>query len=83
MFVYPNPTQGTTNIVVHNMKDKKINIKLFNILGKEVKDLFNGQVSENYHQIDTDLSSLDKGIYFVSIYQGSNLIASDKILLSK
>ena len=52
-------------------------------VNKEVKDLFNGQVSENYHQIDTDLSSLDKGIYFVSIYQGSNVIASDKILLSK
>ena len=83
MFVYPNPTQGTTNIVVHNMQDKNINVKLFNILGKEVKNLFDGQVSENYHQIDTDLSSLDKGIYFVSIYQGSKLIVSDKIILSK
>lgn len=57
--VYPNPTDGILNV---NIPESRANVKISNILGKEVK-FFKLTSTENI----LDLSSLTPGMYFIEI----------------
>ena len=58
--------------------------KLVNILGAEVKDLFEGEVASNYYALDyIDLSALKTGIYFVKVVADGSIIRTDKLILNK
>ena len=79
--IYPNPTNGATNIIVDNMEDKYIQLKLTNILGSEIKLLFDGVVLSKQKAIDADLSGLENGVYFITIYSEGRTVLTDKIVL--
>jgi len=81
--VYPNPTSGLTNILMENLADKDVQVKLMNILGADVKLLFDGSVISKYQTFDTDLSQFEDGIYFISAYSEGKAIITDKIILFK
>ena len=81
--IFPNPSVGDVNILISAIKDKTINVKLLDILGKEVKDIFSGQVLQDNLQLETNLSSLDRGIYFISVSEGNTVISTEKIILNK
>jgi hypothetical protein len=74
---------GDVNVLVSGVKDRTINVTVFDILGKEVKDVFSGQVMQDNLQLETNLSSLDKGIYFISVSEGNTVINTGKIILNK
>ena len=81
--IFPNPSVGDVNVLISAIKDKIINVKLLDILGKEVKDIFSGQVLQDNLQLETNLSSLDKGIYIISVSEGNTVISTEKIILNK
>ena len=81
--VFPNPSLGITNIVLNDLEGKNIKVKAHNILGKEVKVIYEGLVMQEMLQIETDLSSLEKGIYFISVYEGHDALITDKLILDK
>jgi len=81
--VYPNPTSGVTNILMENLADKDVQVKLMNILGADLKLLFDGTVISKYQTFDTDLSQFEDGIYFISVYSEGKAIITDKIILFK
>ena len=81
--VYPNPTSGEAIITIENLADSDVEVKLVNILGAEVMHLFEGNVISNYHSIDADLSNLENGIYFISVYADRKSIVTDKLILYK
>ena len=81
--VFPNPSLGITNIVLNDLEGKNIKVKAHNILGKEVKVIYEGLVIQERLQIETDLSSLEKGIYFISVYEGHDALITDKLILDK
>ena len=81
--VYPNPTSGLTNILMENLADKDVQVKLMNILGADVKLLFDGSVISKHQTFDTDLSQFEDGIYFISVYSEGKAIITDKIILFK
>ncbi|MEE2700127.1 MAG: zinc-dependent metalloprotease [Bacteroidota bacterium] len=79
--IYPNPTTGSANIIIKNMVDKNVKIKVMDILGAEVQSLFDGNVMSKHQNIATDLSKLENGIYFISIYSEGKTVFTDKIVL--
>ena len=81
--VYPNPTNGEATIVIEHLADRDVEVKLVNILGAEVMHLFEGNVISNYQSIDADLSNLENGIYFISVYADGKSIVTDKLILYK
>ncbi len=81
--VYPNPTSGLTNILMENLADKNVQVKLMNILGADLKLLFDGSVISKHQTFDTDLSQFEDGIYFISVYSEGKAIITDKIILFK
>lgn len=65
---FPNPAKNQVNIsleVVHNSEQAEMYIS--NILGKRVKEVYNGALKQNGYNFTVDLSELSSGVYFVTL----------------
>jgi len=82
--IYPNPTNGQVVIRLDDLADMNVEVKLVNILGAEVRNLFEGEIVSNYYVLDNiDLSALETGIYFVKVVANGNVVTTNKLILSK
>ncbi len=68
--IYPNPTSSILN-VVSDGNFENINIKTINTLGQEIKLSF---VNLNDNSISVDISSLQRGVYYLSLEKDSKVI---------
>jgi len=64
---YPNPFNPTTNIVYSIPKSGIVTIKIYNILGQEVRVLANRMMNPGTYNVSFDASSLNSGVYFYSL----------------
>jgi len=72
---YPNPFNPVTKIKFNvkakgNSEKAKINLIIFDLLGKEVAKLVNGELSPGTYEVDFDASSLPSGVYFYKLVSG-------------
>lgn len=65
---YPNPFNPTTKISFVVGENSFITLKIFDILGNEVANLFNGEKKPGYYIIDFDASNLTSGLYFYKLF---------------
>jgi len=61
---YPNPFNPVTMIKFALPKASFVTLKVYDMLGREVAELVNGQKSAGQYIVDFDASSLTSGIYF-------------------
>ncbi len=78
---YPNPFNPSTKIKYSIAKDGNVSLKIFNILGREVKTLVNENQKAGKYTINFDGSNLSSGIYFYSLETGSFKQVKKMILL--
>ena len=84
---YPNPFNPTTTIrytVPVGTKDyssTNVNMRVYNVLGKELKTLVNKQQQSRYIQITFDASSLSNGVYYYQLTAGDFTQTRKMILL--
>jgi len=64
---YPNPFNPTTQISYQLQKAAFVKIKIYDILGKEVKTLLNNFVEAGFHQLLFDANGLSSGIYMLTM----------------
>ncbi len=64
--IYPNPTSGNFLVTFKLDKAQKVNLKVVDALGREVKMLANAIMQPGEHRYSTD-KKLDAGIYFVTL----------------
>lgn len=67
---YPNPFNPSTTIEYNIPKAELLTIKVYNVLGQEIKILFNEEKPAGSYQIKFDGSNLASGIYFYRIQAG-------------
>jgi hypothetical protein len=79
---YPNPFNPTTQIKFSIMKQSNVNLKVFNILGQEVKTLVNEVKVPGVYQVDFDASELATGMYIYQL-QAGDFVSAKKMLLVK
>jgi len=82
---YPNPFNPTTTINYSVLENSSVNISIYNIAGKLVKNLKNTELSAGYYSLvwdGTDNSGLQvsSGIYFIKSRIGTNMMTK-KIML--
>lgn len=63
----PNPATGSTQIKFEITSPGEVNLKLYNILGKEVRTLMNKKLNEGIHTVAIETSELGNGIYFYTL----------------
>jgi hypothetical protein len=70
--VYPNPATTILKINYNSNNKTGLQIKINDMLGREVKQLKFGE--------EIDISDLENGIYFLSVYKNNQLIETKKII---
>jgi hypothetical protein len=70
--IYPNPSAGSITIKCKVPYEDKLTMRIIDLLGKEI-------LNEIYKE-ESDISHLEKGIYFLSLYQNGSLLATKKLI---
>jgi len=79
---YPNPFNPTTTIKFELLQDTNVEVKVFNLEGKEVALLHNGFLSHGVHQFEFDAKGLSSGIYIYQVKTPFS-IKSHKMIFAK
>jgi hypothetical protein len=80
---YPNPFNPTTTIGYTLAKNSKVLLKVYDLLGREVATLVNGEMKGGVlHKVSFDGSRFVSGIYFYRL-QAGNYIETRKLVLLK
>jgi photosystem II stability/assembly factor-like uncharacterized protein len=79
---YPNPFNPSTVIQYQIPINGMVTLKVFDILGREIKTLVNEYKNQGTYTVLFDASKLSSGIYFYQIRSG-NFISTKKMILMK
>ena len=83
---YPNPFNPSTKINYDLPFDSKVDIKLFDIAGREVANIVNTVQTAGYYTVSFNASSLSSGAYFYQINAvggNQNFVKTLKMVLIK
>lgn len=64
---YPNPFNPSTNIRYQLKHEQFVTVKVYNILGKEIRTLVNEKQTPGDYEVSFDAYNLPSGIYFYKI----------------
>ncbi len=79
---YPNPFNPSTTIKFSLPEAANVSLKVFNVLGQEIKTLVSGIKPAGEHSITFDAKELNSGLYFYKLETGS-FNSVRKMLLTK
>ena len=79
---YPNPFNPVTTINYSLASKEKVDLKIYNILGKQVFSLVNEMQDAGNYTVKFDASKLSSGVYFYELNAGS-FSAKKKMVLLK
>jgi hypothetical protein len=60
---YPNPFNPSTTIAFTLPRDEFVTLKVFNVLGQEVRTLVNEKRNAGLHRVVFDAAGLTSGVY--------------------
>lgn len=67
-FIFPNPTNSIANIqFILSESQDDMTVTLHNLVGKKIKDIYNGRMLAGTKKLAIDVADLSAGIYFVTI----------------
>ncbi len=79
---YPNPFNPSTKISYSIKEQGFVTLKVYDILGKEVRTLVNSIHGAGYYGVDLNGSNLSSGVYFYQLRAGS-FVDTKKFILMK
>ena len=79
---YPNPFNPKTKIKYEIAKNGFVNLKVFDVLGREIKTLVNENKNVGVYEIEFEANNLNSGIYFYKLTT-NNFSEMKKMILVK
>jgi ligand-binding sensor domain-containing protein len=79
---YPNPFNPSTTISYELSANSFVTLKVYDVLGREVKALVNERQNAGSHSATFNASNLPSGVYFYRLVAG-NYIATKKMVMVK
>jgi len=79
---YPNPFNPTTKIDYGIAKNGFVSLKIYDVLGKELKTLVNENKNAGYYSIDFNGSEFSSGVYFYKL-ESNGFIDVKRMILIK
>ena len=80
--LYPNPFNPITNIEFGLEQDAHVQIKIYDISGREIVELENGQFLSGYHNLKWNAERYSCGLYFLTI-SSNGITTTQKLILLK
>ncbi len=69
--VYPNPAEDNTIISFNLIEDKETDIAVYDVVGKEIANVYNGNLNVGEHQFSiAEKTKLAAGVYFIKLNVG-------------
>lgn len=65
--IFPNPTANISTLKYFSSTNDNVEISVLNLVGQNVKTVFEGQVNTGNNQFELNVEELPKGIYMVNI----------------
>lgn len=78
---YPNPFNPETTIKFDISKAGFISLKVYDMAGKEVQNLFNGVKEAGSYQLKFDGAELNSGVYFYKLMTNGTTITKSMVLV--
>ena len=74
--IFPNPIDNNSVISFHSDKNQKITVEICDLYGRNLKELWNGNLSAGKHDINLNTTDLPgaAGIYFVKFTTADGVI---------
>ena len=79
--VYPNPLQDKTNINFNLLTSSDVSIKIFDVTGKMIEEVVNGNKEEGSHSVVWNASNFDKGVYLIKLFFDNKLMETERIVI--
>ncbi|MGE5498547.1 MAG: T9SS type A sorting domain-containing protein, partial [Syntrophothermus sp.] len=79
---YPNPFNPSTTIKFTLPENANVSLKIYDMLGKEVASLVNGEMQAGSHEVSFNANNLATGMYVYEIKAG-NFTQNKKMMLMK
>lgn len=79
--VYPNPSTGSFNVILKSEEARKINIRIYSIVGSVVYQLNSVEISGEFYTT-FDLGKYPEGLYFLNI-EGEDVHYNKKMIIQK
>ncbi|HMS66414.1 MAG TPA: T9SS type A sorting domain-containing protein, partial [Ignavibacteria bacterium] len=80
---YPNPFNPVTNLEFRIDDLGYVSLKVYNVLGNEIRTLVNEIKLAGSYKVEFDATSLASGIYFYSLLINGNLTDTKRMILLK
>jgi hypothetical protein len=77
---YPNPTNDVTDIIVELAIPSAVGVEVFNMTGQKVLEVMAKSLNAGSHNLRFDASSLNSGVYFYSVSNGSESVTKKMIV---
>ena len=77
----PNPFNPVTDISFEIPEMSKVEIIVFDVLGRKAATLQNGYLTPGYHSLQWNASGLSSGVYFIHLRAGEHTAVAKTILL--
>jgi hypothetical protein len=68
---YPNPARGLTQIPFYSENGGTVAIRLYDMTGKYIGDVANGDFSPGQNTVSLDVSGIQSGMYFYQLVSGN------------
>ncbi|MBE2217640.1 MAG: T9SS type A sorting domain-containing protein [Ignavibacteria bacterium] len=78
---YPNPFNPTTKINFSIPKSDYVSLRVYDMLGREVKVLVNGPLTAGEYETDFDAKGLSSGMYYYSLRSGDYVDVKKMVLV--
>ena len=79
---YPNPFNPSTQISFYLPRSENVTLKIYDALGKEVDQIYSGNLKEGYHPFTWIANEFAAGVYFYQL-KGEGFSLTKKLLLIK
>jgi hypothetical protein len=80
---YPNPFNPSTVISFSLLKKQKVNLSVYDLLGRKISELVNSELDPGKHTVNFDGSHIASGIYYYVLSSNGVRISTEKMLLVK
>ncbi|MBO6523122.1 MAG: S8 family peptidase [Balneolaceae bacterium] len=78
---YPNPFNPTSTIKFTLQQRTYVSVKVFDLLGREVAELVNGEKETGEYEVRFDASNLSSGVYIYQLQTNDNIITKRMTLI--
>lgn len=80
--VFPNPTTKSTRIQYGIPANARINISVYDAVGREVSVVFNGERATGVYNAEFNAARLPSGVYYIRMVasmNGKNIVQTQKL----